>query len=190
MAVLNRIRVSWTGFPGAPGLSTFYNVSGTAPVPVAAIRQFFQDLNAFLRSNTTITVHADGDDIDDADGTLSGSWAHTPAPAAVTGSASTGVYAAPAGAVVNWVTGGIVNGRRLRGKTFIVPLATGAFDSDGSLGAFRTTLLTAANTLLTSAPGLAVWHRPSAPGAVDGSSALITSASVPDLVAVLRSRRD
>jgi hypothetical protein len=55
-----------------------------------------------------------------------------------------------------------------------------------------TTFQTAASALATPANNihLGVWSRPSAQGASDGDWFPTVSASVPDKVAILRSRRD
>jgi hypothetical protein len=110
------------------------------------------------------------------------------APASFGGNVS-GAFAAPAGARVHWNTDAIVSGRRLRGRTFIVPIATAAYDTNGTLtSTFRTALQSAANTFITSGGTanveVSVWSP------THGVQADVTSASVPDEAAILRSRRD
>jgi hypothetical protein len=78
-----------------------------------------------------------------------------------------------------------VNGRQIRGKTFVVPIISSAYFSDGTLdGATVTGLLGPANTFLATTPHLAIYSRRAS------ASATVTSAAVPDMAAVLRSRRD
>jgi hypothetical protein len=98
-----------------------------------------------------------------------------------------------------WNTAGFVGGRHVRGTTFLVPVTQGNFEGDGQVTAgFRTTVLSAAGTLLASGSWEPmVFSRPVAadPDATppiagrDGSSHAITSASCPDKVSWLRSRR-
>ena len=187
MTQLQRTRVTWAGFKGGPGVSTFYS-DGTSPANLDALRSFFASFAAMLPTGLTIQVAGDGDIIDDATGTLTGSWSGTQ-PAVVSGT-GTGGYAGAVGGMVTWVTGTVHNGRRLKGRTFMVPLASGAFSGSGVLYAtFATTAKSAADTLIAATgPDWYVWGRPGPKG--PGTSAPISSAVAGNLVAVLRSRRD
>ena len=75
----------------------------------------------------------------------------------------------------------------------MVPLApTSAYQSDGSLAvAGLASMQTASSALVNDATGMAftIYHKPT-PGGTDGYGATVTSASISDKVAVLRSRRD
>jgi hypothetical protein len=63
-------------------------------------------------------------------------------------------------------------------------------DSDGTiLGAYLTTITTAANALITAVPQMSIWSRPTTVGGTDGGSTPVTSAFVPDHVSWLVSRR-
>lgn len=185
MTTLGRLRVSWTGFTGAPGLSTFY-AEDTGSGFCAAVLNFFTQIRGVLPNVVTITVPSEGDLINDASGALVGAWSDTGG-GTTTGNGGT-TYAGPVGAVVHWNTGAIINSRRLRGSTFIVPVASGFDDTDGTVSSGGlSTLRTQASNLVGAVATLRAWHRP---GNTSGSSALITSASVPDKMVVLRSRRD
>jgi len=94
---------------------------------------------------------------------------------------------------VNWRTNQIRNGRRVRGRSFLVPLAGSAFEGNGTLSASTlTSLKSAADTLRTAAgtTQLGVYARPTTKDATDGLWAQVTANTVPDMGAVLRSRRD
>lgn len=188
MATLNKIPVSWQSWPGAPGVSTFYTLGGDLDSDVAALRAFFNAHIALLPSGLLIQVPGLGDTIDDVTGQINGAWNATSAPANVTGTGA-GVYAGNAGAVVHWLTALVINGRRVRGRTFMVPLIGSSYDSSGSLGTGTiTTIQTAATTLITAMAGrMRVWHRPA--GGLGGGSGAVDSARVPDLAVSLRSRR-
>lgn len=183
-----RIRAAWQNWPGAPGVTTFYQDPAIAQPNAAAVRSFFNTLAPLLPAGLTITVPSTGDIIEENTGALSGSWSVTPAPTVVTGT-GTGNYAGNAGGVVHWLTTTVVNGRRVRGRSFIVPLIGSAFFTDGSLAtATIGTMSTAASTMLAAtADHFVVWHRPR-PG-IPGSKAATVSSSVPDLAISLRSRR-
>lgn len=204
MTELLRISARWSGFSGAPGYTVMHFrdfgsgdggggpvIASTATAAAARVRTFFDGVKGFLPAAVQVQIEADAEVIEDTTGSLVNSFSTgTNAPVQGTG---TGFYSAPTGAVVNWRTSGIRNGRRLRGKTFLVPLATGAFSATGTLSAgTRTALSTAAATLAdsTSTPDLFVYGRPTAAGAADGVAFAVTSFSVPEIAAVLRSRRD
>lgn len=188
MATVARISVSWQGWPGAPGVSQFYASTSSLQATVDALRAFFQAQNTLIPTGLTITVPGSGDTLDDATGNLVGTWSVTTPPVIVTGSGA-GAYAGNAGAVVHWLTAAVINGRRLRGRTFMVPLVASAYDTSGSIStAALATITGAANTLLSATLGfLLVWHRPVPPAA--GSTAAYNAVRVPDLAVSLRSRR-
>jgi hypothetical protein len=110
-----------------------------------------------------------------------------------TGSATAGAsWSAPAGAVITWNTSVVVRGRRVRGRTFLVPLSSTAFDTDGTLNSTALGGIgTAATDLRTSGTltELIVFCRPTTPGGTDGTGGVVQSHRVPDMGAVLRSRR-
>lgn len=188
MATLNKIPVLWGSWPGAPGVSTFYSFGGNLDNDTAALRTFFNALISIIPSGITLSVPGVGDTIDDGSGLINGAWNATSAPAIVTGTGS-GVYAGNAGGIVHWLTAGVANGHRVRGRTFLVPLISTAFDSGGSLSTTAlTTLRNAATTMISSGAGdFRVWHRPT--GGAGGSSSVVLTSSVPDLAITLRSRR-
>jgi len=184
---MQRVRVHWTGFTGAPGVNTLYYTDAPAD-PAPDLFTFFNAIKALLPTSVTITIDSSGDLIDEATGGLAGTWSGTSA-ATVTGTTSA-LYAGASGAVLDLRTSTIVGKRRLQGKMFIVPLTTDCYQSDGTLATSQLgTLRTAATALQGSTSGadLVVWHRPT-PGH-SGSKAAVTSITVPDLAAVLRSRR-
>jgi hypothetical protein len=178
--------VLWTGFPGAPGYTVHYR--GELDTLTSHLRTFYDAVKGLFPSNVTVQVPQSGDLINSTTGGLAGTWTSA-FNASVTGTAA-GVYAAPAGAVVRWLTDGIVAGRRLRGRTFLVPLAATAYQTDGSLlGTTVTNIQAAAQALVTAeTANLGVWHRPV--GGAGGSWSPVVSADVPDRAAILRSRRD
>lgn len=198
MAQMHRVRTGMTGKPGSPGVATmyFYNLN----TALASVRAFWVAVAPIMPTGLSLQVESVGDIIDDATGDLVGAFSKPAvAPVVATGA---GVYAAPVGAVINWHTETIADSHRVRGKTFIVPLHGEAFDIDGSLAATTVGYLAAAAQALQFEQSLdfVVWHRPYAGRAATptlpaklahlGSSALVTSSSVPDKAVVLRSRRD
>lgn len=187
MATIARIPVTWTGGTGGAGVSTFYS-DATGTIPTGALNTFFTALKSFIPSNITWTIPSSGDVFSDSSGALVSSWSlGTPATIACTGSPSS--YAGASGVVIRWNTAGIANNRRVRGRTFFVPVVAAIYDSGSIVGSQLASFQTAANALVASAgTDLRIWHRPVA--GAGGSSHAITSALAPDLAAVLRSRRD
>lgn len=188
MTLIMRVDVAWTGFIGGPGVNTLY-FTGSAP-PMAKIHDFYASLVAMLPDDVTITFPTEGPVIDDDSGDLDETLWASGAESPVVGTDS-GSYAAPVGAVIRWNTGAVVRGRRLQGRSFIVPMAGLAFETNGVLtNAGQSTLITAADAFLdTPDPLMRVWSRPP-DGESGGSSSQVTSATVTKRAAVLRSRRD
>lgn len=193
-----RVRASVTGFTGGPGLMTQYfspAVAGfneaLAQLSVDRVRDALIAGSNLWGSPITWTIDGTVDELEETTGTLVDSLTVTPRSVSGT-SANTGIGPAPAGAVVSWKTADVKAGKRVQGRTFLVPLNDAAFQSDGTLstatlteaGEFATAMGDAGATDLVHV----VWSRPR-PG-VAGSKHGITGYTVPDKAAVLRSRRD
>lgn len=204
MAPIYRVKMNWTGFPGAPGLSVFHfrdfdtepgaglSEAG-AQAATARVDTFITAVVPYLPQGVMLRSDTEVEVIEETTGQLEDTYSVTPA-AAKTGAMSTANgFSAPSGAVINWRTQGVRNGRRIRGRTFLVPLGSGSYQADGTLSTAAVAgLAAAANALVESSgsPDLGVYARPSGPGASDGNWVVASSATVPDMAAVLRSRRD
>lgn len=185
MASLWRIPVVWSGLGGLPGVSVFYGAP--AGSLVSDLKTYFTGLVTSCPSGLSWQIPTSGDVIDDATGTLTGGW--TDSGGGVVSATGTGAYAAGTGFFTRWQSNIIVNGRRLRGRTFIAPITAANFQSDGTiLNSSVVTYQTLADALITGAD-LMIWHRPTNPGGTDGESHNATSAQVVDRVTSLRSRR-
>lgn len=190
-----RIQVRWSGFTGAPGYSAFHfdaateGAGPTAQQCADAVRTLVASWSLYLPGGVSLQVESEVQRLEETTGELIGFEIITPG-AAVSGS-GTASWAAAAGAVLIWNTQGVRNGRRIQGRTFVVPMGGAGLSSDGSLAAAaQTAFQSGAQTFADSITAPVVWARPSGPGASDGQIASITSARVPDKVAILRSRRD
>ena len=181
-----RVRSTWQNWPGAPGVTDFYSQDLIAANFVNDVRAFFDAIKANLPSGLQVQTSGVCDLINEVNGQLVGQDT-TATPAVVQGT-NAGVYSGASGAVIRWTTGGFVAGRRVQGRTFLVPLV-GQGDTNGSIiSAVLTTLQTAADGLITAGAGdMVVWSRPRQ--FIGGSSHIVTGRVVPDLAAVLRSRR-
>lgn len=189
-----KVTAQWTGGAIGSGFTNFYFQAGTSTAQAASdsARAFlfsaYGAAQALLPTGISISFTAGVDSLDVVTGALTGTIPITP-PSNVTGS-GTGAYAAPAGACVTWLTGGVVNGHRLRGRTFLVPMSGNAFESDGTLSATTlSSINSAATTFISAAPDFAVWHRPAPGGGGGGSATTVAAFRVTDKAAVLTSRR-
>ena len=196
---LLRTKAQWS----IPGAGTAYSVfhwetvSGADPVQdeadaaVAKVHEFFDDIKVCLPNQVTVNVLGEAEHLNEANGTLEEVFSvTTPAVVQGTAAAATG-WSAPTGAVVSWSTAGVRNGRRVRGRNFIVPLTTGAYDTNGTLRPGEHAVLqTGAQQLagVSLAVLLAIYARPTAAGG-DGQAYNVTNYRVPDMCAILRSRR-
>lgn len=199
-----RVTARWTGFTGAPGYSNFFfandagfwdgGIIGDAAQIAAddaaeTVRGSFTQVRTQLPSDATITVTPQVDIVDSDTGEILGAIDHEVDGAE--GMAGTGGYSAASGAVVNWRTSDYRFGRRIRGRTFLVPIVASAYEDDGTLTSDALSDFRSFGSSMLNGEGsstLGVWSRPR--NGAGGVFATINNAQVPDKVAVLRSRRD
>lgn len=197
---LLRTKVRWT----IPGAGTALTILHWAPPEVGAGTQltaddaaakthaFLTPLLPILPNVVSVEALAEVEEINESTGDLIGFWT-TPSNATRFGTAAAGVgWSAPSGAVISWQTGGVRNGRRIRGRTFVVPLSTSVYDASGTLTAIALTALNNAANALTGGSDLTdfrVWGRPTVAAPASGQSAVVLGHRVPDMAAILRSRR-
>lgn len=199
MAIL-RSKIRWT----IPGAGTAYTVLhfGTddgfnpeqADVDAVAtkVNQFITTVKANLPNVVQLQVVNELEEIDSNNGEMIALWT-TPTLAAQAGTASAAAgWAAAAGGVISWSTGIVHRARRIRGRTFVVPMSNEVWDIDGTIKAVPMGVLNTAATDLRDPAGtvrLGVFARPSGPAATDGRFAPVSGHRVPDMSAILRSRR-
>lgn len=188
MAHLLRVRTTFSGATGSPWLATHYFLEDTPTQTLAnsansAVGTFWGAIAALMRTGIT---YATGGQVDQLNlsGDLEGAFAVTPA----TGSGSNGtadILPFATQALVRWNTGLVLGGRFLKGRTYIPGLTEGSSVAGTLNSVDRTTILNAANALISDVNSkLAVWSRASA------GAATATGADVWQQFAVLRSRRD
>lgn len=191
---LFRVVLEWTGpqIVGRAVTVLHYDGSNQTSPPVAAILSAFTPACNSMPTGVVLTVPNSGDIIEDTTGHLTGVWSGTGGGP----KNATGVTNSPAGvgACIAWSTGGIVNGskgpRKLRGRTFVVPLSGDSYDGSGTLSDNAKANVVATAAALRAAGPLAVWHRPTTVGGSDGGSYGVIGHNVRDKVAYLSSRRD
>lgn len=201
MASAYRVRAVWQGFTGAPGYSNFHfnALTDTAARNAAgdAVRAFFAGLSGFFLTTWNVAVQTEVTEWDVTTGILLGAANMTVTPAVVAGTVAATPYAGGSGLCVTWKTGVIFNGRRVSGRTFVVP-AVGVFESNGTLTAAAITAANTAASQLITAPSaeFSIWAKQftkptdgSKPVQIGGLLPAATSYDVKDMASQLRSRR-
>lgn len=195
---ISQIACSWTGLQGGTGYSIFY-YRGTLLSP-SAYTTFFGSIKGYLPNAVTVNIPNTGKVMDEATGKMTGVWAGGSA-SAQTGTGGTN-YPPSEGMQVKWLTAGYVNGRRVQGRTYLVPLPTVSFTSTGTIATSITGgTFTAATTLISDlASNFVVWARPlyerdSAGNPTEvlkraGTMWTVSSCLVPTKTASLTGRRD
>jgi hypothetical protein len=188
--MINRVRVVWSGWQGAPGLSTFH-FDGTGTPPLAAVSTFFNAIKTQIPSSVKFDIQNTGQTIDPVTGALVGSWSG-PAQTQIAAS-GVGSSMVAQGAQVAWKSDTIHGSRFLAGRSFFIPLTHSGLNADGTLTSACISVFQNAANALVAGGLLVLWGRPreATPKlpALAGSQGLVRSATVPATVAVLRSRR-
>lgn len=193
VADLWKVTAKWTGGSIGSGFSNFYFTAGVGSAQQAmdAARKFLSDsysAGAGLPAGVNISFDPIVTVLAETNGQISNVLAVT-AGITITGSDTTR-YAAVAGACVTWRTGIYLGGRKVRGRTFLVPLGGLALQNDGTVDTtFLGFINNAAAALVAAAPELVVWKRPSGPAAVDGVGVPVIGGTCSDKTAFLSSRR-
>lgn len=190
MASIVRVTTRWSGFPGSPGYTNLYaEVDTTAGERAQDLsdswRAFLATVNGFLPSDAHLLILPTYAVINDATGLITAEGTISSAAAVVDGN-NGGAYAGNVGYCLEWGTADFIDGRRLKGRTFMVP-AVGCFDTDGTIESSAVqNLAGAATSFIAGAMINVVWHRPV--NGAGGSSSEINSVVVRDRAAILRSR--
>lgn len=211
MASIGRVKIEWSGFQGGPGLTVLH--FGTADLAtfgqteandaVAKADAFIQALKAHIPYQATLRTLADVEALEVGTGALQSIYSTTPAATATSTQSLGQKYTAASGAVITWKTNHVKNRRRMRGRTFLVPLGISVVENNGTLDpAFITGMNTAATALRNTGAvtRLYVYARPKKD--IDlpeplpdytfsgGEAGEVIGHAIPDKAAVLRSRRD
>lgn len=192
--------VTWSGIPGG-GVNVFWLNGGVANHGGAALRNIYNEVRTILPPDVTITFPSSVETYDVQSGAFKFAVPVTPE-AAVPG-ISSGGYAGAAGACIAWHTVGTAPAikpphlsHKIKGRTFLVPLASNAFDTDGTLTPTAIGHVNQGVTYcLAGIPGnLYIYCRPrydKTTGAVirEGGASSVVAGTVNDQCAVLTSRR-
>lgn len=158
----------------------------------AAIRTFYQGPN-FYPSNIAINVQALVQIFDSSSGIIYDEVTMTAVPPTLPGGLG-GNYGAGLGARINWRTRTVVGRRFIRGATYLLPYAQGAFNATGAVSSgSKNSIIAAGNKLIADLAAaqlyLVVWRRPTKANAMTAGTGVVIGCDVPDSPAGLRSRR-
>ncbi len=199
MTSVYRTTAVWQGFQGAPGYTKFswQNLLTDADrnAAGAGMKAFFDAFVVYLKSGWSVQVQTEVAEYDMSTGQLLGAVSMTSAPGVTSGTVGVGTqYAGGSGLSVQWNTALVFAGRRVRGRTYMVPLVS-CFEQDGTLlPAVITAGTNAGNTLIALAGAdFSVWHRTyntaNPPVQVGGAIASVSTVLVRDQASQLRTRR-
>ena len=200
MGRIIRVRINWTGFIGGPGYTNFHFepvpegdpiTQATVDAAHTKVQTFMLVLKGYLPVNTTISVDPVVAELDEQTGKIEAFW-NIVAPTVQIGTMA-GAYTAGAVVCITWSTGGVRKNRRVRGRTFLVPVGGATFQSDGTIdNASLTAIRNAANALHVDSNGVRLVVYARTPGAIipDGGAYDVITANINDKPAFLTSRRD
>lgn len=202
MAAVSCVTTVWNGFIGAPGYTKLWFqeiLDATArQAAVDAVRVFFAAQINFFKTTWSFQVSPIVQTFSLETGKLLREDTAGSAPPVVNGGApSANSFFGGGGYVIKWGTGIVLDGRKVVGRTFMVPAINGS-DADGTISAALISAAQAAGQgLLTNATvRQVVWHKRfskptdgSKPVYLSGNAVVVNSCTVPDRTAVMRSRR-
>lgn len=181
------IVVDWTTSSGSGKNSVLmFDLAASVASQRLALNVFLSAVDGSLDNSVSWSIRQTGRELDDATGTLTGAWSTGLVYTGVGNNATESVADATQ-LLYQWITGVIVNGRFVRGRTFI-PGLTNTILSNGNVLAANVTAFTALGTTFVTDPAnFGIWHRPSSAGS--GSFHNASACSVWSELAVLRRRR-
>lgn len=204
MTVMYEAKVLWAGFPGAPGVNTLYATT-TDPLQAGldafatGVKSLITGWVGVMPAGVTVQLQTEMNLIEDVDGSLVNIMNVT-TPDTPHNGALGGIYSGPSGMAITWLTAAVLFGKRRQGRTFVVPISTEAYQTDGTLASASLSAQRGFATTYATATAFhpVVWSRPieADPEATPpvaaraGGSAPVVAARITDKAAVLRSRRD
>lgn len=186
--MVREILVDWTTVNGGGKTSVMYFLDGTTVADQrAALGTWLASLEGGLHNTTSYFVRQEGRQLNTSTGALEGAWTET-TDYSGTGTLTSGQPVPDATQIlIRWSTDHVVNGRFLRGRTYI-PGTTTTNVAGGNLAAtIVSSYTTDSNTFVNAGVQLAIWHRPI--NGVGGVAWAVDSAQCWSEFAVQRRRR-
>jgi hypothetical protein len=189
MATMHRVKMLLSGaaLPGG-GLATHYfdYPSSAAQTALDAATSLWGQFCTYMCPDLHVVADAIVDQVDPADGAIFGVTACSPE--SLAGASANDCITQASQMLVQWRTGQYLNGREVRGRTF-VPGVTENYSTSGELAPAVLASLPANLDAFINASGAVpvIWHRPGPHGA--GSAVPIALGTLWTEFAVLRGRR-
>lgn len=146
-----KVRTIWTGGPGGQLVSTHYfdTAGGTATQAVTAVGAFWTALKSSIVDDLTYATDTAVFEIDEATGQPIGLQSVASSTAVCTQSGDPLPFMTQA--VCQWRTGTFINGREIRGRTFIPGMSETNATNGVPVAGLQTTVNTAAAALIADA---------------------------------------
>lgn len=193
--LVHEVKIQSSGFPGAPGWTTFY-FDGEDPTQLANqfrwAREYLVMVAGLFPVAWSAIVQTEGRLLQTATGILDTT---TLIPDDGTGNVVPGSNTAsgfgpgPTGLCISLTSVGVNRGRRVRGRSYVVPMAADIYESDGTIRpAYLTAYRPLVQALFTDTRKVGIWSRPRL--GTGGAFFVVSSTRISDKAAVLTSRRD
>lgn len=185
---MREIITRWTtaGSPGGLSVMYFDEEGFTVAEQRAALNTLWSAVDANLTTSTTWRVDSVGRTLDANTGVLTGDWAEATAYTAA-GALSGSAVPNASMLLLRWATGFVINGRAVKGRTYVPGLGAGLL-VDGQVAAASSAAISGfAQAFVADGNGFGVWHRPS--NGSGGDLVTASSGSSWNELAVQRGRR-
>lgn len=181
--------VRWSGARVGLGASVFHYRPAGGPTGATSIqtatRVFFEAIKGYIPSGITITYDREVRQLDNA-GNLEEVFPL--GQVNTTGGSGGTVFVNGAGAMIRWSTGAVSGGRRLQGRTFLVPFSTAGISggevTTAAQGVVNAAAATYISSLTSAGPSLVVWSR------TNGTTADALTGALLSRPSSLRTRND
>jgi hypothetical protein len=178
-----RVRANWVGVPGSPYVTNMYFGDSNDPQEcVDHMAEFLTIVSAVVVNEAAWSIEPDVATVDPVSGAVTASV--TVDGANGQGVSTEEILPPSQQILVRWNTGAYINGRQLRGRTFVPALGDDTNVNGTVDGTYRTAIIGDVTTWLGAGPVPLIWSKS------NGETRLVLSVDVWEQFAVLRSRRD
>lgn len=177
-----RVRINWTGLNSGFSVLHFGDAAGNEQIVADATEDWLDLVRAQMATVQNMRVDPEIEEVDPATGQVTG--VATATTITKTGTQAGEPVPQVSQALVRWRTGAFINGREVRGRTFLPGLSRGTITIGGELSGVASLAIGNASTAFVAASGIGVWSPARA------TFQLASTASVWNEFAVMRSRRD
>lgn len=200
MTLLYKWIVEYSGWSGGPGVNVLYMTEGSIPGDTQnAAQQMYDELHGaysahvgLWRPDVKVIVGRECAILEHSTGKIVNVQAVAQPKADIVSTGIGGGESPATMALARFVTDRWLNGRRLKGRSFLGPINASALDANGRMKQVLASTIEDSYTSMTSGVGvrLAVYSRPSPANSMVGNYADVVTVAVDQKAAILRSRRD